>query len=74
MLPVTYDDIQNFIPECDLVFESLKEDFDINKNMYNRVNVIKLSPWTYLNRIVSNLPIFEHISTKKAAEAAILDF
>ena len=37
MIPVTYDDIQHFIPECDLVFESLKEDFDIKKNMYNRV-------------------------------------
>ena len=25
MVPVTYDDIQTFIPECDLVFESLKD-------------------------------------------------
>ncbi len=33
MVPVNYDDIQTFIPECDLVFESLKEDFDIKKKM-----------------------------------------
>lgn len=37
MVPVTYDDIQTFIPECDLIFESLKEDFDIKKDMYKRV-------------------------------------
>ena len=25
MVPVTYDDIQNFIPECNLVFESFSD-------------------------------------------------
>lgn len=37
LIPITYDEIEQAIRESDLIFESLAEDFEIKKNMYNKI-------------------------------------
>lgn len=37
LIPVTYDDLKKCISESDLIFESLSEDFDVKKNIYNQI-------------------------------------
>lgn len=37
LMPVTYQDLQTYIPESDLIFESLSENFNVKKEMYNQI-------------------------------------
>lgn len=37
LIPKTYDDLESCIQESDLIFESLSEDINVKKNIYNQI-------------------------------------
>lgn len=48
LIPATYDELEKCISDSDLIFESLSEDFDVKRNMYN-----KIRPFIKENAIIS---------------------
>ena len=38
LIPATYEELGNFIYQSDLIFESLTENFDVKKDMYDKIN------------------------------------
>jgi len=37
LIPATYEELGNIIPQSDLIFESLTENFNVKKDMYNQI-------------------------------------
>lgn len=48
LIPTTYEELENVIPQSDLIFESITENFNVKKNMYDNIK-----PYLKENAIIS---------------------
>jgi len=58
LIPRTYEDLEECLAESDLIFESVKEDIEIKKDVYNRI-IKYIKPNTIIGTGTSGLSINE---------------
>ena len=60
IVPRTYDDLEEVIPECDWVFEALAEDLAIKEEFFGRIDGIR-KPGTIVSSVSSGLSILDMV-------------